>query len=164
VRPRWRLRRLSSNLRSSPTMVGGSPILSLSRRPEIRARPPLDPRYAEPLLKWYNTDDDEFIAFEPVYGPQVAAHPRPPTGGRRSYGSPEANLERENIVMTRLRPSLDGRTQSRLTKAALGRETRSSLAQGQPRAGDTLMARSRQPHSHSSPKGGLGRETQSCPT
>jgi hypothetical protein len=50
-------------------MVEGSPILSHSRRPEIRARPPLDPRYAEPLLKWSNTDDDEFIAFNPVYGP-----------------------------------------------------------------------------------------------
>ena len=164
MRPRWRLRRLSSNLRSSPSMVGGSPILSLSRRPKIRAHPPLDPRYAEPLLKWSNTDSDELIALKPVYGPQVAARPRPPTGGRRSYGSPEANLERENAIMTRLRPSSGGRMQSQLAKSALGRETRSSLARGQPRAGDALTARPRQPHSHGSPEGGLGRETQSCPT
>jgi hypothetical protein len=43
------------------------------RWPEIRARPPVDPCHAEPLLKWSNNDIDEFIAFDSVYGPQVGA-------------------------------------------------------------------------------------------
>jgi hypothetical protein len=51
-----------------------------SRRKEIRACddrkstpiPPLDPRHIEPLLKRSNTDIDEFIAFDPVYGPWVS--------------------------------------------------------------------------------------------
>jgi hypothetical protein len=77
-------------------------------------------------------------------------------GGRRSHGSPEANLGREtqsrlargqpragDVVTTRPMLTSGGRHSHGSSEANPGRETQLRLAQGQPRAGEPVTPRPR---------------------
>jgi hypothetical protein len=88
---------------------------------------------------------------QPRGGDAVTARPRPTPGGRRTHGSFEATLGRENTVTAHPRPTLGGRCSHGLLEANPRRETHSRLARGHPRAGE---------HSHGSPEANLGWEMQ----
>jgi hypothetical protein len=134
----------------------GSLEIALGRDNAFTARP-------RPSLGWET--QSRLARGQPRARDAVTLRMRPTLGGRHSHASPKAALRRENTFTACPRLPSGGRhghgspeaIPGQETQSCLGWESQSHLAQGHPRAGDTVTSGGRS--NHAPPEATIGRET-----